>query len=110
MKYESFWNPNHAGCAGIESNYFGDYVYRLIHPKLPNEFTVENFMEKFNKLPSNVRETNHFSHRHIISLNPGYHYHYNLVSDCLHYMVAQKQIKVRYVSVGSRTESIYAKL
>ena len=75
MKYESLWNPNYNGWRKeqVEPNYFANCVYRLVEPKLENEFTVEDFMEKFN------------------------------------YMVTQKQLKARYVSVGSRTETIFEK-
>ena len=112
MKYESLWNPNYNGWRKeqVEPNYFANCVYRLVEPKLENEFTVEDFMEKFNKLSSHVRVTNFFtSFKHVITLLPKYHYHYRIVSSCLHYMVTQKQLKARYVSVGSRTETIFFK-
>lgn len=112
MKYYGLWDPNYTGWRSeqVEPNYFGDYVYRLVEPNLENEFTVEDFMEKFNKLTIHVRVTNYFSSfKHTITLFPKYHYHYKTVSNCLHYMVKQKRLKAKYVSVGSRTETIFKK-
>lgn len=112
MKYYGLWNPNYTGWKSeqVEPNYFGDYVFRLVEKKLENEFTVEDFINKFNTLQSRVRTTNFFGgpYRHVMSLYTS-GYSYRVASDCLHYMMRMGKLKVRYVSVGSRTESIFEK-
>jgi len=113
MKYYGLWNPNYTGWRSeqVETNYFGEVVFSLVEKKLESEFTVEDFINKFNTLQSRVRTTNFFGsvrNGYVMTLYTNGH-SYRVVSECLHYMVTQKQLKARYVSVGSRTETIFEK-
>ena len=113
MKYESLWNPNYSGWRKeqVEPDYFGRYVYPLVESKLGNEFTIEDFMNKFNTLSTKVRTTNYFSSfKHVITLSPNYYHNYKLISLCLNLMVKEGKLSVKWVSVGSRTEPIFAKV
>lgn len=110
MKYEALWNPNYTGWRKeqVQPDYFGRYVYPLVESKLENEFTIEDFMNKFNTLNPKVRTTNYFSSfKHVITLHPNYYYHYKLISVCLNFLVKEGKLNVRWVSVGSRTEPIF---
>ena len=113
MKYYGLWNPNYTGWRSeqVEPNYFGEVVFSLVEKKLENEFTVEDFINKFNTLQSSVRKTNFFGsvhNSHVMTLYTS-GYSYRVVSECLHYMVRMKKLKARFVSFGSRTETIFQK-
>lgn len=112
MKYESLWNPNYTGWAKeqVQPDYFGRYVYPFVESKLGNEFTIEDFMNKFNTLNPIVRTTKFFtSFSHIIELRPTNYYQYKLISLCLNLLVKEGKLNVRWISVGSRTEPVYKK-
>ena len=53
MKYEALWNPNYNGWRKeqVEPNYFANCVYRLVEPKLENEFTVEDLSKSLINFP-----------------------------------------------------------
>jgi hypothetical protein len=84
-----------------EADYFENVIFRMV-PLDNQEFTVEKFINQFNKIPSYKRK-----HKSVIELIPTYYYHYNLMSRMLHHMVKKNYLSVRYVSVGTRTEPIF---
>lgn len=100
MKYESKW----------DTQYFESNVYTLVANKLEAEFTIQDFMQKFNKLSKDCRKTDYFKDFiYVVELYPTYHYHINIISNMLMGLVESGTLKVRWVSVKSRTEPIFIK-
>jgi hypothetical protein len=110
MKYYGLWNPNYTGWGSeqVQPNYFGNYVFRLVENKLENEFTVVDFINKFNTLSPGVRGRGTKCYA-VTLCKEKYSDSYSVVSECLHYMVKIGKLKAIYVSVGSRTETIFKK-
>jgi hypothetical protein len=112
MKSVSFWSQETSSSyyrERVDPTYFPNYIFRLVKPNLDVEFTVEEFMTEFNRLPNHYRETKCYGFNRVETLSPNYHYHYKIVSQCLHHMVSKGLLKVRYESLGSRTVSIFEK-
>ena len=99
MKNIYYWEPN----------YFENYIFRNVQAQLPQEFTVEQFMLTFNKIPAIYRETHTYRWRHVLTLNP-YHYECNIVSRLLHGVVQKGLLNARYVANNGRTQTIFQKI
>ena len=103
MKSEYYW----------EAEYFEVVIcplvfgYRNQYPwvEVSEEFTIEDFIKEFNRIPSYKRKYGKYNC--VLELIPHYSYHYNIVSRMLHCMVKKNYLSVRYVSVGTRTEQIF---
>jgi len=91
-----------------EPNYFENYIFRNV--ELTGEFTVEQFINQFNKINRGYRTANWGKYRPVITLIPNYYYHYNLISGFLHGLLKKGILEARYVSNNGRTETIFKKV
>lgn len=98
-----------------EPVYFESYVFPLVlqynenHPWMKREneeFTVEQFIVQFNKIPTHLRKSSG-KYSWVTELIPNYSRHYTVVAEMLLYMSRKNHLSVRFVSVGSRTEPIF---
>ena len=94
-----------------EADYFENYILRNV--ELPQEFTVQDFMVCFNKLPAMFRTVN--KGRWITAYNlvldfKYFGYCHRVVSANLHAMLSRGVLKAKYVSNGSKTETIFSKV
>jgi hypothetical protein len=104
-----------------DADYFIKNIFNRV--KIKGEFTIEEFIEKFNDLPKEFRKQEKSINLHyepLVHLFPTYYYHYNLISKLLHDMVKRGLLKVRYLQGipghhdwregGGRTSAVFSKI
>jgi hypothetical protein len=86
-------------------DYFENKIFKMVN--LPEKFTIDDFIEKFNKIQPELRKN---IKGYSVILTKNYSHDINRLSRLLYYLVDRNILKVKHVSKSHKTIPIFKKI